>query len=162
MFNQLHTIENQWILLPDGQRLASRIWMPVGHGPFPAILEYLPYRKRDGTAPHDETTHRVIAEAGYVCIRKDITGTGDSEGQFGDEQIHYAVHPDDPASAKFRSKWNFTFERDDWEVGIDTENEMTCDQENFYLYCKLCASEGGAKSEVLKKEWQETVPRGLL
>lgn len=77
-------IENTWIPLPDGRKLAARIWLP-NTGPSPAILEYLPYRKRDGTAPRDETTHPVFAEAGYACIRVDIAGTGDSEGQFDDE-----------------------------------------------------------------------------
>ncbi len=77
-------IENTWIALPDGRKLAARIWLPE-IGPSPAILEYLPYRKRDGTAPRDETTHTVFAEAGYACIRVDIAGTGDSEGQFDDE-----------------------------------------------------------------------------
>ncbi|WP_425045989.1 CocE/NonD family hydrolase [Primorskyibacter sp. S87] len=78
-------IENTWIELPDGRRLAARIWMPDEDGPVPAILEYLPYRKRDGTAPRDETTHTVFSKAGYACIRVDIAGTGDSEGQFDDE-----------------------------------------------------------------------------
>ena len=59
--------------------------MPDGRGPFPAILEYLPYRKRDGTAPRDETTHTVFAESGYACVRVDIAGTGDSDGTFDDE-----------------------------------------------------------------------------
>ncbi|MBY6067385.1 CocE/NonD family hydrolase [Leisingera aquaemixtae] len=78
-------IENTWITLPDGRRLAARMWLPEGGGPFPAILEYLPYRKRDGTAPRDETTHTVFAAEGYACIRVDIAGTGDSEGVFDDE-----------------------------------------------------------------------------
>ncbi|UWQ37841.1 CocE/NonD family hydrolase [Leisingera aquaemixtae] len=78
-------IENTWIPLPDGRRLSARIWLPEGAGPFPAILEYLPYRKRDGTAPRDETTHTVFAAEGYACIRVDIAGTGDSEGVFDDE-----------------------------------------------------------------------------
>ncbi len=78
-------IENTWIPMPDGRRLAARIWLPEGEGPFPAILEYLPYRKRDGTAPRDETTHTVFASKGYACIRVDIAGSGDSEGLFDDE-----------------------------------------------------------------------------
>ncbi|MGB3176737.1 MAG: CocE/NonD family hydrolase [Albidovulum sp.] len=78
-------IENEWITLPDGRRLAARIWMPSGLGPVPAILEYLPYRKRDGTAPRDETTYAVFAKAGYAGVRVDIAGTGESDGVFDDE-----------------------------------------------------------------------------
>ena len=78
-------IENEWITLPDRRRLAARLWLPDLSVPTPAILEYLPYRKRDGTAPRDETTHRVFAANGYAGIRVDIAGTGDSEGQFDDE-----------------------------------------------------------------------------
>jgi putative CocE/NonD family hydrolase len=77
--------ENEWVVLPDGRRLASRLWIPQGSGPFPTILEYLPYRKRDGTAARDATTNAVFADAGYACIRVDIAGTGDSDGDFDDE-----------------------------------------------------------------------------
>ena len=73
------------IELPDGRRLAARLWRPETEAPAPAILEYLPYRKRDGTAPRDATTHPVFAAAGYACIRVDIAGTGDSDGLFDDE-----------------------------------------------------------------------------
>ena len=83
---ETHTVvENTWIPMPDGRRLAARIWLPKGAGSYPAILEYLPYRKRDGTAPRDETTHPVFAANGYACIRVDIAGTGDSDGLFDDE-----------------------------------------------------------------------------
>ncbi|MBY6136105.1 CocE/NonD family hydrolase [Nocardioides marinus] len=85
MAGAFEVIDNHWIPLPDGRRLAARIWMPAGAGPFPAILEYLPYRKGDGTAPRDATTHPVFAAEGYACIRVDIAGTGDSEGVFDDE-----------------------------------------------------------------------------
>ncbi len=37
-------IENTWIPLADGTRLAARIWLPADAAklPVPAILEYLP------------------------------------------------------------------------------------------------------------------------
>ena len=73
-------IENDWITLADGTRLAARIWMPDGPGPFPAVLEYLPYRKRNGTAPRDESTYPVFAEAGIAGVRVDIRGSGESDG----------------------------------------------------------------------------------
>ena len=74
-----------WITLPDGRSLAARLWRPETDRPAPAVLEYLPYRKRDGTAPRDATTHPVFAAAGYACVRVDVAGTGDSDGLFDDE-----------------------------------------------------------------------------
>lgn len=48
-------IENEWIVLKDDTRLAARIWMPeTVPGGVPAVLEFLPYRKRSGTAARDE------------------------------------------------------------------------------------------------------------
>ncbi|GAB4236623.1 MAG: CocE/NonD family hydrolase [Kiloniellaceae bacterium] len=75
-------LENEWITLADGTRLAARIWLPDGaeSEPVPAVLEFLPYRKRDGTAPRDESTYPVFAAAGYAGVRVDIRGSGESEG----------------------------------------------------------------------------------
>ncbi|MFT5506240.1 MAG: putative CocE/NonD family hydrolase [Gammaproteobacteria bacterium] len=80
-------LENEWILLADGRRLAARIWLPESAhtSPVPAILEYLPYRKRDGTAPRDESTYPQFAIAGYAGVRVDISGTGESDGDWDDE-----------------------------------------------------------------------------
>jgi len=80
-------LENEWIPLKDGRRLAARIWMPdaAADKPVPAILEYLPYRKRDGTAQRDEATYPAYAEAGLAGVRVDISGTGESDGDWDDE-----------------------------------------------------------------------------
>jgi putative CocE/NonD family hydrolase len=81
-------LENEWIPLSDGRRLSARIWMPDDSAhkkPAPAILEYLPYRKRDGTAQRDESTYPSFARAGYVGVRVDISGTGESDGDWDDE-----------------------------------------------------------------------------
>lgn len=73
-------IENDWIVLADGTRLAARIWMPenADSDPVPAVLEFLPYRKRNGTAPRDESTYPVFAAAGIAGVRVDIRGSGES------------------------------------------------------------------------------------
>lgn len=79
--------EDPHVLIPlsDGRNLSARIWRPVDAGPLPVILEYLPYRKRDGTAVRDALNHPWLAGHGYVCARVDIAGTGESEGLFDDE-----------------------------------------------------------------------------
>ena len=75
------------IIMPDGCRLSARVWMPEGaeNQPVPAILEYLPYRKRDGTTARDALTHPYFAGHGYACLRVDMRGNGDSEGVMEDE-----------------------------------------------------------------------------
>ncbi|MGI9615956.1 MAG: CocE/NonD family hydrolase [Acidimicrobiales bacterium] len=76
-----------WITLADGARLGARIWLPDGgHGPpAPAILEYVPYRKDDGTFARDATLHPLLAENGYACVRVDMRGSGSSDGVLMDE-----------------------------------------------------------------------------
>ncbi|MGI9388211.1 MAG: CocE/NonD family hydrolase, partial [Methyloligellaceae bacterium] len=80
-------IENAWIDLPDGCRLAARIWLPdeCFSEPVPAILEYLPYRKRGGTDPRDDITYPHFAKAGYAGVRVDIRGNGESDGLMAGE-----------------------------------------------------------------------------
>ena len=83
----VRTIEHCWIPLADGCRLAARLWLPsdAGAGPVPAILEYIPYGKREGTRERDEPMHGYFAGHGYAAIRVDVRGTGDSEGILADE-----------------------------------------------------------------------------
>ena len=80
-------LENVFIPVAGGRCLSARIWLPdmARQHPVPAILEYLPYRKRDGTAQRDESTYPVFARAGYAGVRVDISGTGESDGCFDDE-----------------------------------------------------------------------------
>ncbi|CDX24924.1 Hydrolase CocE/NonD family protein [Mesorhizobium plurifarium] len=82
-------VENIWIPLSDGTRLAAKIWLPEGaaSNPVPAIIDYIPYRKRDGTVVRDEIMFRYFASHGYASIRIDIRGTGDSDGLFEDEYV---------------------------------------------------------------------------
>lgn len=76
-----------WIPMPDGIRLAARAWLPrhARENPVPAILEYLPYRRRDGTTQRDDVNHPWFAANGYAAIRVDIRGNGDSDGFMDDE-----------------------------------------------------------------------------
>ncbi|WP_406111206.1 CocE/NonD family hydrolase [Streptomyces sp. NBC_01003] len=79
------TREDVRVPLPDGTTLFARIWRPVTDEPVPAILEYLPYRLSDWTAPRDWQRHPWYAGHGYASVRVDVRGHGNSEGLPGDE-----------------------------------------------------------------------------
>src|SRR6478672_4779379 len=66
--HSVRVIENTWITLSDGTRLAAKIWLPDGADtdPVPAVLEFLPYRKRDGTAARDQLLFPYLAGHGYA------------------------------------------------------------------------------------------------
>jgi len=66
--------------MPDGVRLAASLYLPEGGGPWPALLEALPYRKDDLTANDRSEYERLAGEFGYAVCRLDIRGTGSSEG----------------------------------------------------------------------------------
>lgn len=85
--SEIEIDEDMGIVLPDGCRLSARVWKPKDalDVPVPVILEYLPYRKRDGTIARDSLTHPYFAKRGYACVRVDMRGNGDSDGVMNDE-----------------------------------------------------------------------------
>ena len=85
----VHVEEHVWITLGDGCRLGARLWIPrtAFQDPVPAVLEYIPYRKRDGTRKRDEPMHGYFAEHGYAAVRVDMRGSGESDGHLADEYL---------------------------------------------------------------------------
>lgn len=79
------------VLIPmrDGIRLAARIWLPIDarSNPVPAVLEYIPYRKSDGTSARDALIHPYVAGHGFASVRVDTRGSGASEGTLDDEYL---------------------------------------------------------------------------
>eukprot|EP00759_Apiculatamorpha_spiralis_P020995 PhF_6_TR26133/c0_g1_i1/m.37000/K06978/K06978; uncharacterized protein len=71
--------------------LSATLWLPkekeVGERKYPSVLEYIPYRKSDGTAYRDSKRHPYYAHHGIVSIRVDLRGSGDSEGVLVDEYL---------------------------------------------------------------------------
>ncbi len=91
-------IENLWIPMPDGARLAARVWLPedAAADPVPALFEFLPYRKSDGTVERDALRGPYYAGHGYAVLRVDMRGSGDSDGVLLDE---YTTQEQDDAVA---------------------------------------------------------------
>ena len=84
---KIKEILTQWIPLKDGSRLAARLWLPedAETNPVPAVLEYIPYRRRDATSIRDSKFHPYFAGHGYACVRVDQRGSGDSDGVLVDD-----------------------------------------------------------------------------
>jgi uncharacterized protein len=85
----IREIENLWVPLADGDRMAARAWLPVDAdtNPVPAIVEYHPYRKRDLSAVNNEPMHGYLAGHGYAAVRLEIRGSGESDGILRDEYL---------------------------------------------------------------------------
>ena len=75
-------VENEWITLRDGTRLAARLWIPhADEGTrIPVVLEYLPYRNHDVTRRINNATGEKLAQYGIGYARVDIRGSGNSDG----------------------------------------------------------------------------------
>ncbi|MFI7011645.1 CocE/NonD family hydrolase [Streptomyces sp. NPDC050145] len=78
------THEDVRIPLPDGTTLFARVWRPGTDEPVPVLLEYLPHRLSDRTAPRDHQRHPWYAGHGYASVRVDVRGHGNSEGLPGE------------------------------------------------------------------------------
>jgi putative CocE/NonD family hydrolase len=70
----------------DGTKLSADLIRPDADGRFPAIIEYIPYRKDDLTLGGYDT-HYYFAERGFIGVRLDVRGTGSSEGANTDEYM---------------------------------------------------------------------------
>lgn len=81
-----------WIPMNDGTRLAATLWRPEGAGRVPAIVEIVPYRRRDVTWARDASIHPRLAAAGFACLRVDMRGSGDSGGLLSDSVRTTAGH----------------------------------------------------------------------
>ena len=79
------TIEHQPIPLPDGVNLSARLWLPETAARVPAVLECVPYRKRDLYRFADDLWGPQLAANGIAFIRLDVRGSGESEGVITDE-----------------------------------------------------------------------------
>jgi hypothetical protein len=76
-----------FVEMGDGTRIALTVYLPDadGDGPFPAVVESLPYRKDDDCTARDWSTYAHLAGNGIAGVRVDIRGTGASTGVIENE-----------------------------------------------------------------------------
>jgi hypothetical protein len=76
-----------FVPMDDGVRIALTLYLPdaPNDGPFPAVVESLPYRKDDDCTARDYSTYAYLARKGIAGIRIDVRGTGASTGVIDDE-----------------------------------------------------------------------------
>ena len=72
---------DQGFKLRDGTLLKSRIWLPPGKGPWPALLMRQPY-KREIASTVTYAHPSWWATNGYLVVIQDVRGQGGSEGEF--------------------------------------------------------------------------------
>jgi uncharacterized protein len=90
------SIEEVWIPMPDGVRLAADLYRPHGAATetrFPVLLEYLPYRKTEARSGR-YAMYSYFVQRGYVVARVDIRGTGNSEGKLIPYEYSVPEHED--------------------------------------------------------------------
>ena len=82
-------VDHVWIPMPDGcaWRRGSGCRRAPRSEPVPAVLEYIPYRKDDGTVVRDARIAPVFRRARLRRVRVDLRGSGDSDGMLEDEYL---------------------------------------------------------------------------
>jgi putative CocE/NonD family hydrolase len=70
------TMWNCRVPMRDGVELAADVVLPVGLGPFPAVLTRTPYTRKPGVWLEP------LVAAGYAYVMVDVRGRGDSDGDF--------------------------------------------------------------------------------
>jgi len=67
--------------MDDGVGLVADAWHPEGSGPWPVLLQRLPYGRSVASAPVLPSPVE-LARRGYAVVVQDVRGRGDSEGVF--------------------------------------------------------------------------------
>lgn len=91
MKNDIKFLRDQRIPMSDGVTLSASLRLPPGDGPFPCIIDMIPYRWRDGIAQRDKAVFEPLAALGFACLRLDVRGSGESGGIMDDEYTERQV-----------------------------------------------------------------------
>lgn len=90
-FENMRIVRDQMVALRDGVRLATDIYLPLGTGPWPVVIERTPYNKSgpsrsekrlDGQHLSRKQMAAAFTEQGFVAVFQDCRGRYRSEGLF--------------------------------------------------------------------------------
>lgn len=78
-----------FVPMDDGVQICLTVYLPdaPGDGPFPTVVESIPYRKDDEFFAPDFRSYTYLAARGFAGVRLDIRGTGASSGIIADEYL---------------------------------------------------------------------------
>ncbi len=94
-----YTTRRGYLSVSDGAKLAVTWWVPTPRHPgerFPALLEFLPYRKDDSFYARDFPLYDYFTRRGFLMAKVDIRGTGGSSGpvparEYSEQELDDAV-----------------------------------------------------------------------
>jgi hypothetical protein len=96
--------------------------------------------------------YRVIEDTGEI----EVPGHGMCSRNRHDER--WTIAANDPLSYRAESRYTCWMHRGDWSIRTESESEMHCDAENFYIRARVRAYEGDEL--INEREWDEmTIPR---
>ena len=78
-------VKDWFIPMRDGIKLYAKAWHPEGEEPFPAVINYDPYRSSDFRTMARGNYFHFLARHGYVVLHVGVRGTDGSEGTVIDE-----------------------------------------------------------------------------
>lgn len=94
-----YTTRHGYLSMADGAKLAVTWWIPTPRFPgerFPALLEFLPYRKDDSFYARDFPLYDYFSRRGFLMAKVDLRGTGGSTGpvpprEYSEQELDDAV-----------------------------------------------------------------------
>lgn len=145
-------------------------WEPAEHS---AVAEPVVLHQRRARGPDGlEMSQREIrhdVETGRWRLLVDPAYGGSRTYPHGlvyGEEVHeaYAITDGDPLSAEANSRWLVTLGRDEWQVSLRTEQDVTADASHFRVRARLLAEVLSADGQevvetVADRTWDELIPR---
>jgi hypothetical protein len=119
---------------------------------YPQISRGLHRRWVERNFQTGESHYRIIDDTGEI----EVPGHGMISRYRHDER--WTIAADDPLSHRSLSRYICWMRRGDWTIRTESESEMRCDAQNFYIKATVRAYEG--EELINQRDWEEVaIPR---